>query len=61
VIFVAGPEGKIKEGPESVLRMADIIVSDKGLPGVPQRAKKFMMDEIGTMMEFVSATVRDKK
>jgi molybdopterin-guanine dinucleotide biosynthesis protein len=61
VIFVAGPEGKIKEGAESVLRMADIIVSDKGLPGVHQRAKKFRMDEIGTMMEFVSATVRDKK
>ena len=61
VIFIAGHEGKIKQGAESVLRTADIVVSDRGLPGVHQRARKFRMDEIGTMLEFVAATVRDKK
>ena len=60
VIFIAGPEGTIKEGAEDLLRMADIVVSAKELRGAHQRAKKFRMEEIGAMVECISATVRDR-
>ena len=59
VIFVSGSEGKIKDGAEKILTMADIVVFD-GEPPVetPQRAKKFRWDEIGEALDLVLEIIR---
>jgi hypothetical protein len=60
VIFITGPEAKMKEGSEKILRIADVVVSDSALPEAPQNAKIFRIDEVEGILDYVSKLVKEK-
>jgi hypothetical protein len=62
VIFVSGPEGKIKDGAENILRMADVVIFDREPPvEMPQGVKKFQRNEVEKILDFISGIINNMK
>jgi hypothetical protein len=60
VIFVSGPEGRIKESAEHILRMADVVIFERELPAeMPEGAKKFRRDEAEKILDFISGRINE--
>lgn len=60
VIFVCGHRGKMKEGPENIMRIADIFVFDEEPPEIPREAKKFHRDEVEGFLNYILRLVNER-
>jgi molybdopterin-guanine dinucleotide biosynthesis protein len=62
VIFVSGPEGKMKDGAENILRRADVVIFDREPPTeMPQGVKKFKRHEVEKILDFISGVINNMK
>lgn len=62
VVFVSGPEGKIKAGAERVLRLADAVVFDDKVPQeTSERCKVFSKEELQGFLEFILKAVEKRR
>jgi molybdopterin-guanine dinucleotide biosynthesis protein len=60
VIFVSGTGGKMKEGAENILRMADVVISDAESPEIPRKAKKFRRGEVKGILNYISRLINER-
>ena len=60
IIFVSGPEGKMKEGSENILGTADLSISDEEPPGMSQSAKNFRRDEVEGILNYISKLINER-
>jgi uridine kinase len=60
VIFVCGHGGKIKEGSENIMRIADIVIFDEEPPEIPGKAKKFQRGEVEGFLNYILRLVNER-
>jgi len=55
IIFISGPDGKIKPGADRILNRADVVIFEQNMPqGIPEGAKEFQMNEIEAILQWLT-------